>query len=71
MIHALDKLGFHDQAREKLMHLLSRQDKDGYFVSQEGEWDSNGQVIWVMLEHWCRRRSSGRLGVPVSFGQAL
>ncbi|MGH9428034.1 MAG: hypothetical protein ACRD2L_17260, partial [Terriglobia bacterium] len=37
MIHALDKLGFHDQAREKLLHLLSRQDKDGYFVSQEGE----------------------------------
>ncbi|MCI0419511.1 MAG: hypothetical protein L0312_09865 [Acidobacteria bacterium] len=26
MIHALDKLGFHDQAREKLVHLLSRQD---------------------------------------------
>ena len=52
MIHALDKLGFHDQAREKLLHLLSRQDKDGYFVSQEGEWDSNGQVLWVLLEHY-------------------
>ena len=52
MIHALDKLGFHDQAREKLVHLLSRQEKDGYFVSQEGEWDSNGQVLWVMLEHY-------------------
>lgn len=52
MIHALDKLGFHDQAREKLVHLLSRQDRDGYFISQEGEWDSNGQVLWVMLEHY-------------------
>jgi hypothetical protein len=51
MIHALDKLGFHDQAREKLVHLLTRQDKDGYFVSQEGEWDSNGQVLWAVLEH--------------------
>ena len=51
MIHALDKLGYHDQAREKLLHLLGRQDRDGYFVSQEGEWDSNGQVLWVMLEH--------------------
>src|SRR5262245_4402669 len=52
MIHALDKTGYHDLAREKLIHFLSRQEKDGYFVSQEGEWDSNGQVIWVMLEHY-------------------
>jgi GH15 family glucan-1,4-alpha-glucosidase len=51
MIHALDKLGFHEQSREKLAHLLQRQEKDGYFLSQEGEWDSNGQVIWVLLEH--------------------
>jgi hypothetical protein len=52
MIHALDKLGFHDQAREKLLDLSGRQEKDGYFVSQEGEWDSNGLVIWAVLEHF-------------------
>jgi hypothetical protein len=52
MIHALDKLGFHDQAEEKLLDLRSRQNREGYFVSQEGEWDSNGLVIWAMLEHF-------------------
>ena len=52
MIHALDKLGFHDQARQKLLDLLRRQNRDGYFVSQEGEWDSNGLVIWAMFEHF-------------------
>jgi len=52
MIHALDKLGFHDQAREKLQDLPSRQNREGCFVSQEGEWDSNGLAIWAMLEHY-------------------
>jgi hypothetical protein len=52
MIHALDKLGFHDQAGEKLLDLLGQQNKEGCFVSQEGEWDSNGLTIWAMLEHF-------------------
>ena len=52
MIHALDKLGFHDQAREKLLDLRGRQNKEGCFISQEGEWDSNGLAIWAMLEHF-------------------
>ncbi|HEX2524274.1 MAG TPA: hypothetical protein VHP35_19350, partial [Terriglobia bacterium] len=38
MIHALDKLGFHQQAEEKLLYLPQRQTKDGYFSFQEGEW---------------------------------
>jgi hypothetical protein len=25
-----------------------RQTPDGYFMSQDGEWDSNGQTIWIM-----------------------
>jgi hypothetical protein len=52
MIHALDKLGFHDQAREKLLDLRGRQNKEGCFVSQEGEWDANGLAIWAMFEHF-------------------
>ena len=34
---------------EKLIdHFLHRQTALGYFHSQEGEWDSNGQVLWLM-----------------------
>ena len=34
---------------EKLIHtMLARQKMDGYFMSQEGEWDSNGQVLWFL-----------------------
>ncbi len=52
MIHALDKLGFHSQAREKLLHFPTRQSKDGFFNFQEGEWDANGSTIWVVVEHF-------------------
>lgn len=27
------------------------QNEDGYFQSQEGEWDSNGQVLWSLLNY--------------------
>jgi len=34
---------------EKIMdRFLGRQTPLGYFMSQDGEWDSNGQAIWVM-----------------------
>ena len=37
---------------ERVMHLVSRffprQTPLGYFQSQEGEWDSNGQVLWLL-----------------------
>ncbi len=34
---------------EKIMdHFTSRQTPMGYFMSQDGEWDSNGQAIWAM-----------------------
>jgi hypothetical protein len=52
MIHALDKLGFHQQAEEKLLYLPQRQTKDGYFSFQEGEWDANGLALWVIVEHY-------------------
>jgi hypothetical protein len=26
----------------------ARQTPDGYFLSQEGEWDSNGEALWIM-----------------------
>ncbi len=52
MVAALDKMGYTDQARQKLLNYPSRQTKDGFFLSQDGEWDSNGQAIWTLFEHY-------------------
>jgi len=52
LINCLDKLGYPDQARRKLLRYPERQEKDGYFRSQKGEWDSNGQAIWPVFEHY-------------------
>ena len=37
---------------ERAKHVLdcfpARQDKSGYFLSQRGEWDSNGEALWAI-----------------------
>ncbi len=40
--------GLTEQSRNALPHLLSRQGRNGYFQSQEGEWDANGQALWIL-----------------------
>ena len=30
---------------------FSHQNSDGYFLSQQGEWDSNGEALWVMQRY--------------------
>lgn len=35
------------RARGHLDTFPKRQRHDGYFESQEGEWDSNGEVLWA------------------------
>ena len=40
--------GLHERATEAMPHLLQRQDRKGYFHSQDGEWDANGQAMWLM-----------------------
>jgi hypothetical protein len=52
IFHALLSMGLKKRARTVLEHLLDRQNPFGYFHSQEGEWDSNGQVLWA-LERYC------------------
>src|SRR3989338_5900722 len=52
MITALEKMGYHESAQEKLMHYPDFQKRDGYFCSHKGEWDSNGEAIWTMVEHY-------------------
>ena len=53
IIHGLLALGLEDRARRALDRFPARQNPaTGYFHSQEGEWDSNGQVLWI----WQRYR---------------
>jgi hypothetical protein len=47
MIHALLGLGLSDRAERMLKVFPQRQTMWGYFQSQHGEWDSNGQVLWL------------------------
>lgn len=52
MVTALDRLGLHDRAEQKLLSYPKRQNSDGFFLSQPGEWDSAGQAIWTLAEHY-------------------
>ncbi|HSQ41935.1 MAG TPA: hypothetical protein VLM37_06625 [Fibrobacteraceae bacterium] len=45
------QLGWHDAVKGKLQLLRRHQTSKGYFCSQEGEWDSNGQAIWMIVDH--------------------
>ncbi len=47
MLNALLTLGGVERVRKALGGFAPRQRRDGYFLSQEGEWDSNGEAIWM------------------------
>ena len=53
IIHALLCAGLTKRAEQAIDRFSSRQDLSGYFHSQEGEWDSNGQVLWI-LQRFCQ-----------------
>lgn len=47
MLHPLLAIGMVARAERILASFPARQTHGGYFLSQEGEWDSNGQVLWI------------------------
>jgi hypothetical protein len=51
LINALDKMGYCQYAEEALEQFIKRQTKEGFYYSHEGEYDSNGEGIWVLAEH--------------------
>ncbi len=57
--NALLGLGQEAIVRKSLKAFHKRQRVDGYFHSQEGEWDSNGQVLWLADRY---ERVTGRTG---------
>ncbi len=62
LINAMDKLGHSDAARKKLVTYPKRQQRDGFFISQNGEWDANGEAIWTLMEHYRLCRDKELLG---------
>lgn len=53
IIHALLNVGLTERAERALNQFPDRQMRDGYFRSQEGEWDANGEVLWI-LDRFCQ-----------------
>lgn len=48
---AFENAGLPDRVRPKILAYPSLQTADGFFRSQKGEWDSNGEAIWTMVNH--------------------
>ena len=61
ILHAMLCAGLTARAERVLDRFPSRQTALGYFHSQEGEWDSNGEALWI-LRRYCEL--SGRSAKP-------
>jgi hypothetical protein len=51
ILHALLAVGLTERVRRALDCFRMRQTVQGYFLSQEGEWDSNGEALWIMRQY--------------------
>jgi len=51
ILSALLSVGLKDRVRRSLDCFRARQTAEGYFLSQEGEWDSNGEALWIMRQY--------------------
>jgi len=48
MLNALLALGLEERTLRHISSFPGRQKHSGYYHSQDGEWDSNGQVLWLV-----------------------
>jgi hypothetical protein len=48
MLHAMLAAGLNERCGGQLDTFFKYQERSGYFRSQAGEWDSNGQVLWIL-----------------------
>jgi hypothetical protein len=53
ILNALLSLGLFDRARRAIDRFPARQTRAGYFLSQDGEWDANGEALWIM-DRYCQ-----------------
>ncbi len=52
ILHAMLCAGLSERASHVIERFFPRQTAGGYFRSQEGEWDANGEVLWI-LRRFC------------------
>jgi len=58
MMSACDKMNWPQRVAGKFELIFKNQLPNGFFRSQTGEWDSNGQVLWALASH-CRYFGKG------------
>lgn len=51
IMHAMLCSGMTERVERALARFPARQTVRGYFRSQEGEWDSNGEALWIMQRY--------------------
>ncbi len=51
ILYAMLCAGLKERVRRALDCFRFRQTAGGYFLSQEGEWDSNGEALWIMRQY--------------------
>ncbi|MBU4175644.1 MAG: hypothetical protein KKB90_03355 [Actinobacteria bacterium] len=52
LVPALERLGHPEMARRILLTYPDRQTREGFFRSHNGEWDSCGQAMWTLVNHY-------------------
>ncbi len=65
ILHAMLCAGLAQRAEHAVERFFPRQTTGGYFRSQEGEWDANGEVLWL-LRRFCEL--TGRVPPETWFG---
>ena len=48
---AYENLSWQNQVKRKISGILDLQRSDGFFCSQNGEWDSNGEALFAVVNH--------------------
>jgi hypothetical protein len=71
MMKALLALGLADRCRRAIARFPDRQLHNGYFRSQEGEWDSNGQVLWIVERYAAVTGETPPAAVLAALGKAV
>ncbi|MBF0572115.1 MAG: hypothetical protein HQL12_09655, partial [Candidatus Omnitrophica bacterium] len=51
ILYSMLCVGLKKRVRRSLDCFRLRQTPQGYFLSQEGEWDSNGEALWIMRQY--------------------
>ncbi len=51
IMNAMLSVGLHQRVKQCVDLFPRRQTPLGYFLSQEGEWDSNGEALWIMRRY--------------------